>query len=80
MRTACYRLLLVVIWISGAVLALGYLLHDGPALKLLLVSGAFMTAIATVAIAEEAAEVLGRRVAYSRRQLFAHHRDNAGRV
>jgi hypothetical protein len=44
MRTACYRLLLVVIWISGAVLALGYLLHDGPALKLLLVSGAFMTA------------------------------------
>ena len=42
MRTACYRLLLVVIWISGAVLALGYLLHDGPALKLLLVSGAFM--------------------------------------
>ena len=59
MRTACFRLLLVVIWISDAVLALGYLLHDGPALKLLLVSGAFMTAIATVAIAEEAAEVLG---------------------
>ena len=78
MRTACYRLLLVVIWISGAVLALGYLLHDGPALQLLLVSGAFMTAIATVAIAEEAAEVLGRRVAYSRRQLFAHHRDMMG--
>lgn len=65
MRIWLYRVLLAAIWIGGMGLVVVYLteLLDGQSTivtKLMLLIGGFVASIATVALAEEAAETIAR--------------------